>query len=224
MTHQDLHWSGAENEPSSGLLFRQASQTDTPRARLLLLHGVGGNESNLTSLAPYLSADLELMVLRGPRQLGPGAFAWFEVSFTSEGPRINAKQEEESRHRLVSFIDALPPLPTAIAGFSQGGIMSAGVALTAPSKVRGFGLLSGRILPELRDQIAPREELSSLSGFVAHGHHDTKLPYFWADQAVALLTEVGVPHQAHSYEMGHEITRTEITDFSYWVNETLSLA
>lgn len=223
MTNQNLLWSDANKEPSSGLLYQRSSQSKMPRGRLILLHGVGGNESNLASIAPYLSPDLEFLVIRGPLSLGAGSYAWFQVNFTIDGPSINVDQAEESRRLLLTFIDAQSPLPTLIAGFSQGGIMSASVGLSAPNKVRGFGLLSGRILPELRDRIAPKEELASLSAFIAHGRHDPKLPHFWADQAVELLKGLGVTHKAQSYEMGHEMTHPEINDFSNWVNETLAL-
>ncbi|QQX89490.1 phospholipase (plasmid) [Cupriavidus necator] len=223
MTNQDITFSDLEVESQSGLLFRKRSLTGKPRARLLLLHGVGGNESNLAALGRYLPPNLEVLLLRAPRQVGPQGYAWFQVHFTSEGPRIDAQQADSSRRLLLSFLDALPPLPTVIAGFSQGGILSASVGLSAPQKVEGFGLLSGRILPELEKDIAPAHALASLSAFIAHGRHDDKLPQYWADQANALLERLAVPHQTHFYDMGHEIIAEEVTDFVRWLNQTLHL-
>jgi phospholipase/carboxylesterase len=40
--------------------------------------------------------------------------------------------------------------------------MSASVALTSPESVAGFGLLCGRILPEMATLMASRERLSAL--------------------------------------------------------------
>ena len=221
MTHRTF--SSLQAEPHSGLLFRKCSESGEPRARLLLLHGVGGNESNLASLASYLPSNLEVLLLQAPLQIAPQGFAWFQVNFTSEGPRIDPEQADASRRLLLAFLDALPPLPTIIAGFSQGGILSASVGLSAPQKVKGFGLLSGRILPELESNIAPAHALASLSAFVAHGRYDNKLPPYWADRADALLARLGVSYEMHFYDMGHEIIDEEITDFAHWLSKTLGL-
>lgn len=220
---QNIAFSELQHEPQSGLYYRRATNSDVPRARLLLLHGVGGNESNLAGLARFLPPALDLILLRAPLQIAPQGFAWFQVNFTSTGPVIQADQAEASRNRLLRFIQSQPQMPTVIAGFSQGGILSSSVGLSAPSCVAGFGLLSGRILPELEPHIAPREALRFLSAFVAHGKHDDKLPLSWAEQADAWLERLGVPHQTHIYDMGHEVISEEVSDFVQWVRPLLKL-
>ncbi|MEK6422540.1 MAG: phospholipase, partial [Burkholderia gladioli] len=119
--------------PGSTLAFRRRPAVGAARARLLLLHGVGGNETNLASVADALPADLDLLFVRGPLTLGPGQFAWFHVRFGPNGPTIDAPQADASRLALIALLRALQaadgaaPLPTLIGGFSQGGIMSASV-------------------------------------------------------------------------------------------------
>ncbi|WP_059410369.1 alpha/beta hydrolase [Cupriavidus basilensis] len=212
-----------ELEPHSGLHYRRACQPRAPRARLVLLHGVGGNETNFAGLESDWPDGLEVLLLRAPLRMGPSGFAWFPVSFTAGGPVIDAAQAEASRARVLRFLDALPPLPTVVAGFSQGGIVSASVGLSAPHKVSGFGLLSGRILPEIEPHIAPPEALRTLGAFVAHGRHDDKLPAFWAQRADALLARLGVRRETRLYDMGHELVRAEIADFAQWLRQTLDL-
>ena len=111
-------FSELQQEPHSGLQFRIGRGAEAPLARVLLLHGVGGNEDNLASLARHLPAGVEVLLLRAPchsaRKASHGS-----VSFTANGPVIRAEQAEDSRLRLLRLLDALPPLPTAIAGFSQ---------------------------------------------------------------------------------------------------------
>ncbi|WP_420996272.1 alpha/beta hydrolase [Cupriavidus sp. 30B13] len=222
MSQTDLP-AALEFEPCSGLHYRRARQPQAPRARLVLLHGVGGNESNFAGLEHHWPAGLEVLLLRAPLRMGPFAFAWFHVSFTAGGPVIEAAQAEASRERVLRFLDAQPALPTVIAGFSQGGIVSASAALSAPQKVSGFGLLSGRILPELEPRIAPPEALRTLSAFIAHGRRDDKLPPFWAERADAQLDRLGVRRQTRLYDMGHELAREEIADFVQWLDHTLNL-
>ncbi|MCO6056806.1 phospholipase [Pseudomonas sp. MOB-449] len=221
--NSEYTFSPLQQESQSGLRFRSRNSLRSPRARLILLHGVGGNETNLEGLAPYLADDIEVLLLQGPLQMSPQGYAWFQVSFTATGPTINEEQAEASRELLLRFIESQPELPTVIAGFSQGGIMSASVGLSSPSSVAGFGLLSGRILPELEPRIASREALQPLSAFVAHGRYDDKLPLFWAERATALLQRLEVGHTTRIYEMAHEISEFEIRDFVEWLKQPLKL-
>jgi phospholipase/carboxylesterase len=114
-------------------------------------------------------------------------------------------------------------LPTVIAGFSQGGIMSASVGLTSPADVAAFAVLCGRILPEIDPLIAPRDALSALHALVMHGRSDDKLPVAWANTADAKLTALGVPHDTQLYDAGHELTARMAGDFSRWVGARAGL-
>ena len=220
---RDTTFSEAAREPQSGLFFRKGCSTSAPKGRLLLLHGVGSNEANLGALAESLPEELEVILLRAPLQVGPQGFAWYQVNFTSNGPSFNKEQAESSRQLLQNFIKALPELPTVIAGFSQGGIMSASLALTEPELVAGFAILSGRMLREIAPKIASTERLESLHAFIAHGHQDGVLPVDWAKEADAWLDRIGVAHETHFYNMAHEIIGEELTDLSQWLTQTLSL-
>jgi phospholipase/carboxylesterase len=222
MMHE-YNFSEPAREPSSGIFFRKSCNSDNPKARLLLLHGVGSNEANLEGLAASLPEDLEILLLRGPLQVGPQGFAWYQVNFTSNGPSFSYEQAESSRQLLKQFVEALPPLPTVVAGFSQGGIMSSSLGVTEPELLAGFGVLSGRMLREIDPQIASGERLKSVSGFIAHGRRDGVLPMDWATEADAWLDRIGVQHETHFYDMAHEIVTPELADFSKWLNKTLQL-
>ncbi|TWI48246.1 phospholipase/carboxylesterase [Pseudomonas duriflava] len=218
-----IAFSEPAREPESGIFFRKTCNTSTPKARLMLLHGIGSNEANLISLAASLPEDLEILLLRGPLQVGPQGFAWYQVTFTNNGPSFNYVQAEASRKLLQSFINAQSKLPTVIAGFSQGGIMSSSLGLTEPELVKGFALLSGRMLREIEPQIASTERLQSTSAFIAHGQRDDVLPIDWAKEADAWLDRIGVAHETHFYDMAHEMVAEELADFSQWLTKTLSL-
>lgn len=194
-----------------------------PSGLLVLMHGVGSNENGMLGLASYIPENYAVVSVRSPLTMAPGAYSAFSVSFTANGPKIDAEAAETSRQKLLRFIPelqhryGLTPEQTVIAGFSQGGIMSASLALTAPQCVRGFAILSGRILPEIDSSIAPIDQLKHLSALVLHGENDDRLPFYWAERSVAQLGALGVDLQSLAYPMGHEITRQVATDFSDWV-------
>lgn len=201
----------------------QKPQPATPKACVVLLHGVGGSETNLADFAAAMGPDTLVVLPRGPLQFGPGQFGWFRVNFTANGPSIVAAEAEQSRQALIRFMAQLQsaygidPRKTVIAGFSQGGILSASVALSAPECVAGFGLLSGRILPELEPHLASKERLAKLRGFIGHGEYDSKLPVTWAHRSDRLLDELGIAHLTRLYPINHEISATMQADFLEWL-------
>ena len=193
-----------------------------PRRLLVLLHGVGGQELQLASLGARVDDDTLVVLPRAPRSIGEGMYGWFRVGFTSNGPQIVPEEAEDSRLKLIEFIGQLQqrhgiaPSHTVVAGFSQGGILSASAALSAPHAVAGFGLLCGRILPELEPALAPRDQLATLDGLIVHGRADTKLPVTWAERADAWLQRLGVPHRLRLHAAGHEFTAAMQADFLDW--------
>ena len=205
------------------LAFRQLEPVpERPRRLLLLLHGVGGQEGQLAALGAQVADDTLVVLPRAPRSVGEGMFGWFRVAFTADGPRIVADEAEESRQVLARFIGELqahrevPAARTVVAGFSQGGILSASVALTEPATVAGFAVLCGRILPEIAPRLGPRAQLARLQGLIVHGRRDDKLPVAWAERADAWLEELGVPHALRLHEAGHALTPGMREDFLAW--------
>ncbi len=203
--------------------IRQA-QTKPPKKCVLLLHGVGGSEMNLVNLATGIAPDTLVILTRGPLQIAAEQFAWFRVAFTDKGPSIVASEAEQSRSTLIRFVAqiqsayGIAPQHTVIAGFSQGGIISASVALSAPESVAGFGILSGRILPELAPHLADKSRLKNLRAFIAHGEEDNILPVIWTQRAQQLLDELGVTYSAHLYPIEHAISAAVRSDFLEWLS------
>ena len=214
--------SAAALRTGRSLAYRAASEPAHPRRLLVLAHGVGGDETNLAPFAAGVPADTAVVLARAPLTLGPGRYAWFEVEFGPDGPRPNLAAAEASRHVLAAFIGEMQadlgvaPADTVIAGFSQSGIMSASVALTRPELVAGFGVLAGRILPELEPRLADRASLRRLQAFVGHGRDDTKLAVDWAHRADAWLTDLDVAHEMRLYPVDHGLPPAMQRDFLAW--------
>ena len=208
------------------LAFRiKQPQPAQPKACVILLHGVGGSETNLADLAAGIGPDTLVVLPRGPLEFAPGQFAWFRVAFTAGGPRIVESEADQSRLTLIRFVEQLQsaydiaPQHTVIAGFSQGGILSASVALSAPERVAAFGVLSGRILPELQPHLADKQKLATLRAFIGHGEYDSKLPVVWAQRSDQLLTELGVEHLTRLYLIDHSISPAMQAEFLEWLQK-----
>jgi phospholipase/carboxylesterase len=196
---------------------------------LVLLHGVGSNEEDLFGLADALDPRFLVLSARAPYARGAGAYGWFEVAFTPEGPVINPEQAEASRQTLLRFVEAAVAAYGADAsavylmGFSQGAIMSASVALTEPERVAGAVLMSGRILPEIRPLIAAPERLTGLPLLVVHGTADRVLPILHGRASRDLLETLPVDLDYREYQMGHEVTNQSLGAITLWLRAHLDL-
>lgn len=195
---------------------------------LILLHGVGGNEQNLFSFAPELPDTFVVVSARGPLTFGPNSFAWFQVDFSTGKPQINAEQAENARKMIIDFIEDLKTeinfdsQQVYLMGFSQGGIMSYSVSLTAPEKVKGIAVMSGRLLPEIKPLIADEKRLEKLKIFISHGKQDAVLNYQYAVDASEFLKTKNLNPEFHSYQEGHTVNKQMFDDVNLWLKANLN--
>lgn len=209
-------------------LIREPSRRNSsPPPLLLLLHGVGSHEGDLFSMAPMLDERFFVVSARAPITLMPGAYAWFQVEFTQNGPVINPQEAEQSRLKVLDFIDELiaayqpDPKQIYLMGFSQGAITSLSLALTRPEKFAGVVAMSGRILPEVLPLQAKPEAMKDLPIFVVHGTHDQRLPIAYGRNSRDILSKLPVALTYREYPMGHEVSAESFRDVNAWLKERL---
>jgi phospholipase/carboxylesterase len=198
--------------PQYSLAFRRLEpEPARPRRLLLLLHGVGRDERQFAATGAAVDADTLVVLPRAPRTVGGNRLGWFRVAFPDDGPQIVAEEAEQSRQRLLAFVGELQAHHgiaadrTVLAGFSQGGVLAASVALTAPERIAGLAVLGGRILPELEPRIAPAGQLAGLEVLIVHGRGDTTLPPAWAERARELLQGRGLAPELQLQDGGHAL-------------------
>lgn len=155
--------------------------------------------------------------------MGPNSFAWFLVDFSSGRPQINEQQAENTRVILIDFIESLKneldfdEKQVYLKGFSQGGIMSYSVALTAPEKINGITVMSGRLLPEIKPFITDEKRLEKLKVFISHGKQDPVLNFQYATDALAYLKTKGLTPDFHQYNEGHIVNKQMFDDVNLWL-------
>jgi len=207
-------------------VLERPAQADA-QGLVVLLHGVGSNEQSLAPLAAAIDPRLHVLLPRGPLPIAAQGFGWFNVRFGAQGPVIDPAQAEAARVQVGEWLVVqqqrlgLDARQTVLAGFSQGGIISASVALTQPQRVKSFAILSGRILPEVAAHIPPDVGAAGLHALLLHGHADEKLPYALAEAAAQRLQALGVAHQLRGYAVGHTLSVDMQRDFLDWIGQRL---
>jgi phospholipase/carboxylesterase len=194
---------------------------------LLLLHGLGSNEKDLMSLSENLPPEFLVVAARAPFPLGGESYAWYQVDFPGGKPVVNSEQAEKSRNIIIQFINqlkekhAFDEKQVYLCGFSQGGIMAYSAGLTRPDKIKGIAVLSGRLLDEVKPQIAGKEKLKDLRVLVSHGKADEMLGIHYAISAAQYLQSIGVECELKEYDAGHTITPQVLSGLNSWLKVSL---
>jgi phospholipase/carboxylesterase len=177
---------------------------------VLLLHGFGSHERDLTGLVPALGIETPWASLRAPLELGNGGAAWFEVT-TPGNP--GATVVAEATRRVWDWVDAHVPARSRVipVGFSQGGLMATQLLRTRPGRVLAPVILGGFVAAE------PQEGDAALlvdrpAVFWGRGAEDRVI----TPAAIARTAEF-LPRHADIVErvyagLAHGISATEIGD------------
>ena len=202
-------------------LIQEPKGNSTKQKAIILLHGVGSNESDLFSLAEELPHDFYVISPRGRFALGAGRYAWYNIDFSTGKPIINSQQEASSREVIVTFIKQVKQKynldEVYLGGFSQGAIMSYSIGLTHPNEVQGIITLSGRILDEIKPLVKKDNYLQQLKVFVAHGVQDNTLPIHYSIAAKDYLESLELELTYKEYPIGHQISNQELHDLNNWL-------
>ncbi|MGH2566879.1 MAG: alpha/beta hydrolase [Bacteroidota bacterium] len=194
-----------------------------PYPALILLHGRGTNEDDLTGLVSFLDPRLLVVSARAPFPFPLGGWTWYDIL---EVGSPQPQQFAESYDRLVQFVAdvknhyPVDPQRLFFLGFSMGTVMSYAVALTKPPEVAGVVAHSGYI-PENTSLRLAWNRLDATSFFVAHGIHDPVIPVQLGRRAQELLVEAKVDLTYREYPIAHQVSEESLTDLSAWLRQRL---
>jgi predicted esterase len=184
---------------------------------LLLLHGTGGDESDLLPLGRALLPGAGMLSPRGNvlegsaprffRRLAEGVF----------------DQQDLTRRtaELADFIEAaarayeLQANGIVAVGFSNGANIAASLLLRRPGLLHGAVLLSP-MLPFEPDTL-PR--LNGTAVFIGAGRNDPIVPQAQSERLAELLRQAGADVTVHWVAGGHGITKGEVDAAATWLRE-----
>ena len=184
---------------------------------LVLLHGRGADKADMRPLAGQVPRSWTIVLPNAPHAAapwgyGPG-FAWYRYLGG------NVPEPESFRTSLAELDALLAALPEAVGfrpaklvlgGFSQGGTLTLGYALTHPGRITHALNFSG-FLPDPPDVHVDRGTAAGLRIFWGHGFSDGNIPFSCADSGRALLEEAGAELAARDYPIGHWIDPVELS-------------
>jgi phospholipase/carboxylesterase len=193
----------------------------------LLLHGLGSDEHDLPSLAPWLPPGLAWASLRAPLDFDFGGATWFPLELPTASEPVPRDPEragiDAATDAIWGWVDARAPAnaPVVPVGFSQGGLMALQLLRTRPNRVAATVVLSGLVAD------APHPADSTLA--------ETRPPVFWGrGTADAVIwaeaierTSAWLPGHSTLTErvypgLGHGVGESELADVRAFLDEHLA--
>jgi phospholipase/carboxylesterase len=199
------------------------ADSDSVHPTILALHGRGSNEGDLIGLADYLPKQFLWISPRGPFDLGPHSYEWFQI--TQVG-RPDPARLANALTMIDKFIDEIVsnyPVDKNklyLLGFSQGSIVSMSYALTHPQRIAGTVAQSGYI----PDQSGLQIDAAGVQGkpfLLTHGIEDSVLPVDWARRSRDSLQKLDVDLEYHEFNMGHTVSAESLAVTRTWLENQL---
>ena len=193
--------------------------TDASAPPLLLLHGTGGDETDLLRLGQTLSPGSALLSPRGDVSEG-GARRFF--ARLAEGV-FDPKEITKRTHALADFIAtaakkyAFDAKRLTAVGFSNGANVAATLLLLRPESLAAAALFRPMVV---LDQPAAPGSLAGKRVFVASGSVDPIVPLDHPPRLAALLRAGGADVALHTFPASHNLTPVDIAAAQKWLKQT----
>lgn len=184
------------------------------RRTIVLLHGSGGDETTLVSLAREIDPEANLLGIRG-RVVQNGVKRWYKRLTATEFDQQDVRDEALAFVAFLAEASAEYDIELArvtFLGYSNGANLVAALSLLHPQLVRQAVLL--RPMPVLKQ--APQPDLATTRILTIVGRKDSTYAPF-APELENQLKMRGAHVEAHMIDMGHLIGEEDARIAREWL-------
>jgi len=214
----------------------EINPTESPRACIIWLHGLGADGHDFETLIPQLGIveplGVRVVLPHAPRRpvtINGGMVmpAWYDIPAPDfrqgqddAGIRTSAQQLQALIQREIEA--GIPAERIVLAGFSQGGalVLHTGLRYTQPLA----GILALSTYLPLADSLADEAAAANrqVPLMIAHGMQDPVVPVSLALQSRDILQQQGYKVAWHTYPMQHALCPEEVQDIRDWLVQRLA--
>ena len=200
-------------------VHRWVAGTAPGSGTLLLLHGTGGDETDLLPLAQLVAPGAAVLSVRG-NVLELGAPRFFRR--LAEGV-FDLNDLHRRTAELADFVEAaagrygFSPARLYALGFSNGANIAASLLLTRPALLAG-GVLIRAMVP-FEPEAAP--SLAGRAVLLSQGRADPLIPTAGAERLADLLRSAGAGVEVAWQAASHGLVQGDVTAASRWLASRL---
>ena len=202
--------------------IREGIRAEQATPAFILVHGYGSHADDLFSFAPHLPETHTVISIQAPISLGFGGYAWYPISFETEGKlKTEVSDAWKAVELITKTIDALiekhnlNPKDISYLGFSQGAILGWAFAFTYPNKVRRLIALSGFIHESV--SVTPT---TPFQVFASHGTNDPVISIDLPRTSILPLQKANPSITYNEYPEGHTLSQQNFMDMLEWISKT----
>jgi phospholipase/carboxylesterase len=189
-----------------------------PYPLLVFLHGHGGSEEQVLSLAPRLSRRNYVCIgLRGPHPVDPRADGGPAFSWGLDGQNDARVEEyvfravEQTRRKYHVHSERI-----YLAGFCEGATLAYRLGLLFPDRFAGIISLNG-CMPRHGGPLLRLPDVRHLRVLIGHGIANAVVPLALARGDFRLFYAAGLAVRMHTYPATHRIHPHMLRDINRWV-------
>ncbi|SEE15112.1 alpha/beta hydrolase [Ruania alba] len=195
------------------------------RPLLVLMHGYGAHEHDLTPLVPAIAGNAVVASLRAPLPAGPG-YAWFPIEDVENAGSPDPAIAAATTAGVMRWLERTQALartngPVGLLGFSQGGAMVTHLMRHHPELFACGVALSGFTVPGL---VGGDEALAQIRPpmFFGRGSADPLIPAQVSDRTTAFLASHTQLTTRVYPGLGHGIAQDEVDEVASFLAEHLN--
>jgi phospholipase/carboxylesterase len=200
-------------QPDLGFVHRFVAGQDAARAPLLLLHGTGGDESDLIPLAARIAPGRTVLSPRGQSR-DEGLTRFFRRFADGRWDLADLRRRTPELAEFVRRACAAYHIANPVAlGYSNGANIGWSLLLHDPT------LLAGAILMRAMLPFDPRPlpDLGGIPVLILAGTHDELIPVEQAGLLAAMLGEAGADVAYETLHAGHALTPEDLKLAAGWL-------
>jgi phospholipase/carboxylesterase len=214
----------------------ELNPASTPRATVVILHGLGADGTDFLPMADELDlaavGPVRYVFPRAPERPvtingGHRMRAWYDILGADLVRREDAAGLREAMQAVNELLErevarGVPAQRIVLAGFSQGCAIALGAGLRHAEKLAGIAGLSGYV--PLADSLAAERSAANQATpvFLAHGRSDGVVPIARGIAGRDLLQSLGQPVEWHDYPMEHSVCLEEVQALQGWLRRVLA--
>ncbi|MDN6625945.1 MAG: alpha/beta hydrolase [Pisciglobus halotolerans] len=192
------------------------SKKDAPV--FVLLHGTGGSETDLVSLAEFLNKDYTILGIRGNvqengmnryfKRHGEGQYDWEDLEF--RGSELYTFILEKSKKYSFEMKDVV------LVGFSNGSNIAINMMIQQPDTFKKAALFA----PMYPTDLDEKEIFTETKVFLSLGKNDPIVPETESKRVINLFEQRGAEVTTF-WVNGHNLSQEAALEAKKWLNQSL---